>query len=109
MDNVDYRAASLYLALTVSKQELEEDGLQQWVPKRTTTKGMKPTVRNYLMAGPLSRKERLPTTEESQEDLNLENVEWEREAAEKPEFQKQVAVGSKLIELGGLLNLTKES
>ena len=79
VDNVDYKAASLYLALTVSKEELEKDGLQQWVPRRTTIKGRKPMVRTSLMAGPLSREERTPNSRQEQNDPDLEDIQWERE------------------------------
>ena len=75
VDNVDWEAATLYLALTVSKEELEREGYDRWVPRRTTTRGRRPTVRTARMAGPLSRTSRTdsgPLTE-------LEDEAWLRE------------------------------
>ena len=56
--NVDVKAASLYLALTVPHEELVQEGFQNLVPRRKTNRGRKPTIRTHLMAGPLPRERR---------------------------------------------------
>ena len=55
VENIDWKAASLYFYLTVGKEELEKDGLYQWVPRRKINRGRRPTVRNNLISGPLPR------------------------------------------------------
>ena len=55
---MDWRAASLYLALTVDRQELVRDGIAHLVARRRETRGRKPTVKCPKMSGPLSRDQR---------------------------------------------------
>ena len=70
VDNVDYRKASLYLALTVPQEEIESEGLTNLVPKRKVNRGRKPSIRTSIMSGPLPREDR--------RDKGLD-VEWDRE------------------------------
>ena len=55
VDYFDYEAATLYLALTLDKEEIEREGITQWLPRRNTNKGRKPTVRTPRIAGPLPK------------------------------------------------------
>ena len=76
--NVDYRAASLYLALTVDRDELIREGREHLLASKCKTRGRKPTVRCGLMAGPLSREERREGDSGSNQEARTE-LEWEME------------------------------
>ena len=83
VESVNYRTASLYLALTVPKEVLEAEGFGNLVPKRRTNRGRRPTVRTNLLSGPLPRDSRTDRTQaedtEDPGDLSLEDIEWDRE------------------------------
>ena len=80
MDNVDYRSASLYLALTVPQEEIEAESFANLVPKRRVNRGRKPSVRTSLMSSPLSREDRRDKgLQEAPDNLTLPDVEWDRE------------------------------
>ena len=74
VENIDWRAASLYLALTVDRQELVREGIAHIVPRRKDGRGRKPTVKSPKMSGPLTREERLDVNK-----TELEDIEWEAE------------------------------
>ena len=74
VENVDWKAAALYLALTVDRQELVREGIAHLVPRRKDGRGRRPTVKSPKMSGPLPRTERLEGRKEE-----LEDVEWEAE------------------------------
>ena len=69
VESIDWKAASLYLALTVSRQELVKEGISHLVARRKQGRGRKPTVRCSKMSGPMTREERSDLEREVIEDV----------------------------------------
>ena len=49
VEEVDWKAAGLHLALLVSREELIREGIYHLVPRRKVVRGRKPTVRTQVM------------------------------------------------------------
>ena len=74
IEGVDWRLVALYLAVTVSREELLREGLEHLVAKRRKMKGRKPTVHCPGLAGPMSRQERKESEKEDSQWQTEDNL-----------------------------------
>ena len=74
VEEIDWKAASLYLALTVSRQDLVREGIAHLIARRKQGRGRKPTVCCSRMSGPMTKEERREL-----EKASVDEVEWENE------------------------------
>ena len=90
VQNVDYKAATVYLAIHMKPKEIEDEGLEEVIPKRRRMKGRKPG-----MAGSgMTRRKVLEKNEEKDEGNKIDEDEEddvdedeEDNEKEKPSFK----------------------
>ena len=85
---MDWKAAVLYLALTATREECQQDRIAHLIPRRLTNRGRKPTVRSPLVSGPLSREERRDPDLGSGGDLDDWDLEEELEVGQRLDTEK---------------------